>query len=207
MIYTFQLFLDVIFPPTDNELALRGVCTADFLQNYRPGKSLGVYHTSDYHLPLVKAAITGCKFEHNYYAAKLLGTLANKHLSTLPNKTTLFIPIPLSKKRQHSRGYNQVEEVLLQIGKLPYEYKISTNILRRTRDTKAQTSLTQSERKLNIKGAFSINPSAVTLLNSYERIIVCDDVLTTGATINEARATLAPHLPKQTELICLAWAH
>lgn len=207
MLYPFQNIFDFIFPPTEHELLLRPVTAQRFSTWYRPNTSHGVTYLSSYHLPEIQAAIAACKFEHNYLAAKLLGALVHTHLSTLPPKNTLLIPVPLSAQRYRKRKFNQVERVLTSVSTLPYPIHTHCNLLIRTVHTVPQTSLTRKERLTNLKGAFEVVPRNLFILNNIERIIICDDVLTTGATLWAAKEVLGTYIPSEIEVICLAWAH
>ncbi len=207
MLYPIQIIFDVIFPPTPHELQLRQVTRARFMTWYRPNTKNGIVYLSEYHFPEVKAAIAACKFEHNYHAATLLGALVLTHLETLQPKATLLIPLPLSARRMRKRLFNQVERVLKNVGTLPYPTQINTNLLIRTLHTVPQTSLSRKERLTNLAGAFAVNEKNLFYLDDIERIIICDDVLTTGATLQAAKEVLAKKVPKDVEIICLAWAH
>lgn len=207
MLYPFQIFFDVIFPPTKHELTLRSVTPRRFVSWYQPRTHEHIVSISEYHLPEIKAAVTACKFEQNYHAAQLLGALVQTHLTTLVPKKTIVIPVPLSARRKRKRQFNQVERVLQNIGQLPYPYTIECSLLARTLDTKPQTSLTRAERLKNVHQAFSVNKNHALYLADVERVIICDDVLTTGATLTAAKATLTPYLKPNIELLCLAWAH
>lgn len=207
MLYSLQNILDFVFPPTMHELLLRRVTGARFIGWYRPHTRAGVTYLTEYHLPEVKAAIAATKFEHSYHAAKLLGQLVSVHLQTLPPKNTLLIPIPLSKKRLRKRGFNQVDRVLRHVDSIPYPYAICTSLLIRLLDTIPQTSLSRAKRLNNMNGAFALQERNKFQLENIERIIICDDVTTTGTTLAAARKILSPHLPPTTELITLAFAH
>jgi len=207
MLYPFQNIFDFIFPATDHELRLRQVRPARFINWYRPNKSRDIVYLSLYQLPEVQSAIAACKFEHSYHAAKLLGALVHTHLATLPSKNTLLVPIPLSAKRQRKRLFNQVERVLTSMSSLPYPTKITPNLLIRTIHTAPQTSLSRAERLTNMNQVFAVNKKKLDCLEDIERIIICDDVLTTGATLTAAKKVLAPYVPKNVEIICMAWAH
>jgi competence protein ComFC len=207
MLYPFQHIFDFIFPPTEHERILRPVTPHRFSTWYRPNINHEIVYITEYHIPEIKAAVAACKFEHSYHAAKLLGTLVHTHLVTLPRKKTLLIPVPLSAKRQRERLFNQVERVLASVGTLPYPTQVQTNLLVRTVNTVPQTSLTRKERLTNLAGVFAVVPRNLFILNTIERIIICDDVLTTGATLWEAKETLSKHVSNDIEIICLAWAH
>ena len=92
----------------------------------------------------------------------------------------LIVPVPLHKKRQNWRGFNQSAELAKLLAKktgLKY-----SDCLLRTRNTKQQVGLPASERRQNIKGAFALthNSSPIT-----HNIILIDDVWTTGSTLKE----------------------
>lgn len=209
MLYPFQIILDYIFPPTFHELELRHITKNRFITFYQPNTKNEITFLSPYHLPSIQAAIVACKFEHNYHAAQLLGALVSTHLNTLPRKKTLLIPVPLSSIRERERGFNQVARVLsyIRTKEFLYPLTVNTTILKRTRDTKAQTTLGRNERLKNIENAFASEEINIHIFEGYERIILCDDVYTTGSTLKAARSALTHHLPKTTELYLLAWAH
>jgi len=91
----------------------------------------------------------------------------------------LIIPVPLHPKRRRSRGYNQSEMIAKGLA-VALEIPVRTDILVRTVHTKTQTAKTRDERYLNVSGKFQvINPQ--TIINKH--ILLVDDVITTGATI------------------------
>ena len=93
--------------------------------------------------------------------------------------------VPLHKTRLRQRGYNQSEELARRIAadmELPY-----MPLLQRTRETPSQTRLTLSQRRKNPIGAFSVLPDAVV---EGKRILLIDDVVTTGATALECVTVL-----------------
>ena len=87
--------------------------------------------------------------------------------------------MPLHPRRERSRGYNQSLLLAREAGKvlgLPVEW----NALRRLRPTPSQArSATQEERQANVAGAFVAEPALV----QGQRVLVIDDVCTTGATL------------------------
>ncbi len=207
MLYPIQFIIDTIFPPTEHELLLRPVSKIRFTSWHRPHLAFGTICLSEYHVPAVQAAIAACKFEHSYHAASLLSALAQLHLSTLPVKKTLLIPVPLSRKREYKRGFNQVTRVLSGLGQLPYHTSVCATLLIRTTNTTPQTALTRKQRLTNLHQAFLVVEKNKFYLDGIERIIICDDVTTTGATLKAAKETLLPHVSKEVEIMCTAWAH
>lgn len=96
----------------------------------------------------------------------------------------LLIPLPLSRKRQNWRGFNQAELIAYSFN-ADYDYELNLD-LKKIKDTKAQSSLNESARAKNIKDCFTW--TGKNLKNKI--IILLDDVVTTGATLNEAAAVL-----------------
>jgi ComF family protein len=191
--------LDVIFPPRESELTLR---------SYRPVNISpsticveGIFCCAQYTNPIINAAVRENKFYNNSQAQVILADCLTRWIKEKNLDEACFIPIPLGKKRLQERGHNQVLSVLRQSN---FHYLHSA--LNRSVETVPQTTLSRTERLQNIKGIFSCDNTAVESI-SQRTVILLDDVVTTGATLNEARATLAPHLPPNTKLICVALAH
>lgn len=102
---------------------------------------------------------------------------------------TLVIPVPISKKRLHERGFNQTEYLAQHIAKnINAEY--ASNIIIKNKQTKKQALVkNRKDRFQNIIGAFQVVENKKHLLKNRDVIIV-DDLVTTGATIMEIRRVL-----------------
>lgn len=102
-----------------------------------------------------------------------------------------LIPVPLHPKREFERGYNQAkllaEELSLLIG-IAYDKTIpvDSEYLERVSDTVRMKNLSGGERAAGISGAFRVCPQT----RRYRRVLIVDDIFTTGATINECAKTL-----------------
>jgi len=91
---------------------------------------------------------------------------------------TCVVPVPLGRKRQRQRGYNQVGLIAQSLGK-HLDMPVLSSALTRLRETPSQVGLTPAERRRNVAGAFSGEPSLI-----RERTpLLLDDVFTTGATL------------------------
>ncbi len=113
-----------------------------------------------------------------YWAKK--GTFLLDKIKKDQGKNWILVPVPLHKKRQNWRGFNQAEQLACNLGqKLDLQME---NALIRVKNTKPQVSLDAYSRKQNIKGAFILN-SKCQIQNS--NVILVDDVWTTGSTLKE----------------------
>lgn len=203
MLDILQTISDIIVPPHPSIVTLRRATRDELIQHFSPHLVTGTFALSSYHTPLIHAAITANKF-HNYQkAALLLANLFDHWLDTLPEQPTYIIPIPLGPTRLRTRGYNQVERI---IQASRHNLSLDTSLLVRVRDTAPQTSLTREERFANIQDAFSLQQTNLSFLAEC-RLIICDDVITTGATLRAATTAITPHLPPDCELITVALAH
>ena len=100
-------------------------------------------------------------------------------------KDNLIVPVPLSKKRLRWRGFNQAE-ILAQSFAGHYGLEINGRDLVRLKHKKPQTKLSEAERLLNLKNCFIWRGADLGRRN----IILIDDVVTTGATLNECAKAL-----------------
>ncbi len=119
------------------------------------------------------------KFSLGIYLGKLIAeNLKHKLLSYKPN---LILPVPIHKLRKAERGYNQSYYIAKGIGKR-LNIEVKTNLLKRERYTKTQTALNFAERKSNVSNAFALKKNGII---AGKRILIVDDVITTGATVTE----------------------
>lgn len=133
---------------------------------------------SDYE-GVIRECIHSLKYQKN----QSLGFLFADMLADLVKKEAweidLISPVPLSHERKAERGYNQAAHLAkplaakLGITYLPYA-------LRRVRNTRSQVGLSADERHVNVKGAFEAIPEIV----NGKRVLVVDDVMTTGSTLS-----------------------
>lgn len=98
----------------------------------------------------------------------------------------LLIPVPLEKKRLKWRGFNQAEEIAKELTKF-LKIPVINNVLFKIKRTLPQVELAAEARKENIKGAFLVKNSEKIM---RRKILLVDDVYTTGATMNEAAKVL-----------------
>lgn len=115
-----------------------------------------------------------------------------------------LVPVPLSKKREAERGFNQSYLLALSLKSgLGKDVSIA-DILKRTRDTKPQFDLKFSERKENVLNAFSLKETVISSKISGQSFCLVDDVATTGSTLLECAKVLKHYGAKKVFAITIA---
>jgi len=109
------------------------------------------------------------------------------NLDKIPDFHSFFLlPIPLEKRRLKKRGFNQAEEIAIHLAQF-LEKPVLTDVLIKIKPTLDQVGLTKEEREENIKGAYLCQKPD---LAKNRKILLIDDIFTTGSTMEEAASTL-----------------
>ena len=143
------------------------------------------------------------KFSEKLSYAPLLSSLMLRYLRVRVPKQSpadVIIPMPLHSRRLKERGFNQslllIEPIAAELG-IP----VDSNSCQRVLDTPHQTGKTARQRKQNIKGAFRFDNQ-----KGYKRVIIFDDVITTGSSVGELSKVLRRAGVKRIDVWSLARA-
>ena len=135
----------------------------------------------------VRALIHQFKYADRPDYAKTLGAWMERAGRDLVPDADVIVPVPLHPRRLWERRYNQAALLALAIGRLTGK-PVDLTSLRRVKATQSQVGMTRSQRADNIQGAFRLDPGGRGVRAA--RVLLVDDVLTTGATVNAAANVL-----------------
>ena len=184
----FNKILAVLFPQKclgckkENEI----LCSDCLLKINRPDTPYlnGVRIAANYQDLVLKKALWLLKYRGAKQLAKPLAELIKERAGKkMETKDWLAIPLPLSKNKMRRRGYNQAELIAKELSD-----NICADVLLKKFHTKSQVEVKDKEERLaNIIGSFEAKNSETI---TGKKIILIDDVLTTGATMREAKKIL-----------------
>ena len=142
------------------------------------------------------------KFNEKSYKYRMFANLCleEEQFREILNNYDIIISVPISKKRLKERGYNQSELIAKEISKkIQIQYK--KNILLKTRNTVAQSTLNKEQREENARGIYEIR-DVQKIYN--KKILLVDDIYTTGSTVNECGRILKESNPQKIGILTLA---
>jgi ComF family protein len=154
---------------------------------------------ADYAAPIDRL-VQDLKFRAQLPLASAFGDLLAQGAAGFFSEAEFIVPVPLSHERLEQRGFNQALEIARPVARaLRLPLAIDTCV--RVRNTSAQASLPLSQRRVNMRGAFAVRDRK---LIDGKHVLVVDDVMTTGHTLNELAACLKRHGAKRVSNLVLA---
>lgn len=147
---------------------------------------------------LIRNQILALKFQEKPYIYKTIVYFLKNMEKSFENlkKYDIMIIAPISEQRKKDRGYNQSELVAKEISKI-IEVPIAKKILYKTKNTVPQSLLNKKQREENAKGVYEAHN--ITKLHN-KRILLLDDIYTTGNTVNECANMLLQKGIKRTNI-------
>ncbi|MEK7540520.1 MAG: ComF family protein [Patescibacteria group bacterium] len=142
-----------------------------------------------YKAVFIQRLIQRWKFEGDTTTAETIAQLLSPEFSRwLNQKPATLVPIPLHERKFRERGFNQTEDLAKAINQ---ELGISwLPLLQRTIYTQPQKSVAEEEKRANVEDAFQVDQRFLLEVDKTSRVIILDDIFTTGSTINAAAQTL-----------------
>jgi ComF family protein len=161
---------------------------------FREG-SFGFYYEAR-----LREAIHAFKFQGRKDVGRHLVNLLAHRLGRLGERCETIVPLPVTEKRLRERGFNQsfiiAEELSAMIGR-----PVLPSVLRKSRETEDQFTLSRKKRKANVRNAFFAERADGL---KGRTVLLVDDLFTTGATAGEASRTLRKAGAAAVLLFCLA---
>ncbi|MBM2818292.1 MAG: Phosphoribosyltransferase [Parcubacteria group bacterium] len=211
-----SLILDFLFPRAAPIVSIQNMSASELDQKIPKAREIDgkeLYALFDYRDELAKQAIWEIKYRKNeklvssfckIFYEYMLDEIADEAIFS-DFKNPILVPVPSSKSRLRERGYNQCELIAEELMRVDdgKNFALRLDALEKIKDLPSQTSLkNRNERLSNLKGCFEVgNPDKISGTN----IILIDDVITTGATMSEAKKILLNAGARQ--VLCFALAH
>lgn len=126
--------------------------------------------------------------------------LKNEKIYRIIQTYDIIGAVPIHKKRKNDRGYNQSELIAKEIARNIKEIRYE-NILKKVRNNNQQSLLKSYERKQNVSGVYEIQNKSII---ENKKIILFDDIYTTGSTVNECSKILKTNNAKEILVLTLA---
>ena len=153
---------------------------------------------------IIRRMILDYKFNEEAYLYKTFVNflLKNKNFFEKLEKYDTIIPVPISNKRLKSRGYNQSLLLAKEISRnTSFNLKLQEDCLFKVKDIIEQSKLNKEERAKNIQGVYKLF-NEESLYN--KKILLVDDIFTTGSTVNECSKILRKANPKTIGIFTIA---
>lgn len=137
---------------------------------------------------LARKLVSSIKYSDRADLLRWVANWMNVSGSEIINEIDSIIPVPLHPSRLRQRRFNQAGELALRLAKLN-EKEFMPEVLIRRKPTRQQVGLNESERAKNVSGAFAV-PQEMKITLKGKRVLLIDDVYTTGATVKSATRAL-----------------
>ena len=192
-----SMFRGILFKNKDiisgRELVGEGIVseeTENRLENLKKLRKLNnIYYIWDYNEEF-KKLIFSYKYNRKKNLAKLIAGLIEEEFEYIIQKEKIdfIVSVPINRKRENERGYNQVDEILKQLNVNYVEIKRIKNT------EKMHKLLNEKLREENIRGSFRIE-SDFDFMN--KKILLVDDIITTGATLKEIKNSILNNIDEK----------
>ena len=139
--------------------------------------------------PPIDSLVQDLKFRAQLPLASAFGGLLIRAAGSSLQAADVLLPVPLSRERLEQRGFNQALEIARPLARAWHKPLIIDSCVR-TRNTSPQAELPLTQRRVNMRGAFAVRNRRII---ENQHVVVVDDVMTTGHTLQELAACLKRH--------------
>lgn len=179
----------------EDEEAICGACIAN-KPEYNKAISIFRYDLG------AREIIHKFKYEDKLQILDYLTDLLNNSISHYAHEIDVITIVPLAKMKLLKRGYNQAALLAMKLAQR-HKFLYLPELLIRRKNNISQVSLKKEKRLKNVKNNFAINNSYVNLIKG-KNILLIDDVITTGATVNECSLKLKQFQPNKIFVLSVA---
>ena len=151
---------------------------------------------------VARTLVHALKYQDRTDLAPAMGRWMARAGKQLLTDADILVPVPLHWQRGWSRRYNQ-SGALAQVISSQSGVKLASEALRRVRATEQQIGLSRAQRASNVQGAFKVAPDRMADIQG-RRVILVDDVLTTGATVDACARALLRAKAAQVDVLTFA---
>jgi ComF family protein len=175
------------------------ICSVCLIKKPSYDKSLTIFRYNK----TIGKAISDLKYrDQTFLSKKFAKLLFNKAKNEIAN-CDIIVAVPLHVKRLRKRKFNQAVLLCRNLVKLFPEKNFYPDFLLRVKDTKSQVKLRKKEREKHLKSAFAMNKKFQNLI-AGKKILLVDDVITTGATLENCAKELKKHKASEVVILTIA---
>jgi competence protein ComFC len=149
-----------------------------------------------------KKLIHNFKYKNRVKVGEFIFSLFEEKLKNIESKGTLLVPLPSHKSKTLERGFNPTEILSVLIAQR-IGLEINNRLIIKKKRNVAQASLKYEQRVENVKNIFEINLNEIQILKKYNQILIVDDIITTGATLDEISCEILSNLEFKIEVKAL----
>jgi ComF family protein len=189
-------------PLTDHFTQKENTVTKHFYGRVQLAHGAALYYMPEQ--SVVQQLIHKLKYEDRTEIGEKLGEVIGHEILSSPYFPAIdvIVSVPLSIKKQRQRGYNQCHYIAKGINEV-LNVNLPKNLVIKTKETPSQTGFTRMERVNNVAGVFKItDPSQI----ANKHVLVVDDVVTTGATVESLCQCLLDSQVSTVSLVCIGAA-
>lgn len=191
--YCERLGIPFVYDPGPGLLSMEAIANPP---SYRRARAAVRYDE------IARTLVHALKYQDRIDLAPTMGRWMARAGHELVDRADVIVPVPLHWRRGWSRRYNQsghLAKATAQASGLPLE----PWLLKRTRQTAQQIGLSKSERAANVQGAFAVPPEYKSHVHG-RRVLLVDDVLTSGSTVDTCARTLLRARAAEVEVLVFA---